>query len=79
VRLLPTIADAVATQGAVPPGLVLAVAAYCAYDHEADGCEVEPVRTAIAEVPGLAAAIDVAIQDLEAKGPLEAMKRVLDS
>ena len=79
VRLLPIIADTVAGQGAVPSGLALAVAAYCAYDHQADGCEVDPVRTAVAQVPGLAAAVDVAIKDLAAVGPLEAMKRVLDS
>ncbi|MEE2712714.1 MAG: tagaturonate reductase [Planctomycetota bacterium] len=79
VRLLPTIKDVVAAGGAVPEGLALAVAAYCAYDHEGDGCEVEPVRAACAEVPGLAAAIEGALRDLEALGPLGAMKKVLDS
>lgn len=78
VRLLPTIADAVAAGRPVPEGLALAVAAYCAYDHDADGCEIEPVRAACAKIPGLPEAVDAAMTRLDSLGPLDAMRKVID-
>lgn len=79
VRLIPSIADHLDRVGSLPPGLVLAVAAYCAYDHppEADGCEVEPVRAACAAVPGLGEAVDAAARRLREVGPGPAMKEIV--
>jgi len=81
VRLLPSIAAFAAEHGAPPPGLVLALAAFFAYDGpKLDGCETEPLRTDLgAEVRGLGAAVDAAVASLRELGPVGAMQRAMTS
>ncbi len=74
VRLIPSILDHRQGTGAWPPGLLLAVAAFLAYDGDAAGCEHEPVRAACAEVSGLNEAVDAALASLRASGPARAME-----
>ena len=79
VRLIPSIVDHLERLGTLPPGLVLAVAAFCAYDHpsDAEGCERAPVRAACAAIPGLDAAVQHAVRRLADVGPAAAMKEIL--
>ena len=79
VRLLPSIADHLDRVGTIPSGLVLAVAAFCAYDHRPDaaGCEIDPVRAACGEIPGLVDAVETAVKTLRERGAQSAMKEIV--
>lgn len=71
-RLLPSI-RAQSTRGALPPGLVLALAAFVAYDGSVQGCEPEAVLQACEAIPGLHAAVLAAVEKLKSTSALQAI------
>jgi len=77
VRLIPSIVDYLERFGELPHGLILAVAAFLAYDGSTKGCETSQVENSCQAVNGLSRAVEAAMVDLSKLRPTDAILHVL--